>query len=174
MKEKNRDEGAMWKAPAASPPPEPSAEAFVSGEDPTVVPVIAEEIVAEKRKVRTGAIRVHKRVQQGTQHVTMPLIKETVDVQRVPVNRVVTAAPEVRTVGDTTIIPVVEEEIVVSKRLVVKEEIHLTRRRTRTDSGEDVPVGREVAEVERVDAEGRRVSEKPLFGETEGVLFRKA
>lgn len=171
MNDKNRDEGAMWNAPAASSPEHPA-------ETPAVIPVIAEEVVADKRKVRTGAVRVHKHVEQRTERVEMPLIKETVDVKRVQVNREVTAAPEVRTVGDTTIIPVVEEEIVVTKRLVLREEIHMIRRRTRTNGSEDVSVGREVAEVERVDAEGRRVAEqesvkKPLFGETEGILFRK-
>jgi len=143
----------------------------------TVVPVISEEVVPEKRTVRTGAVRVHKRVNAHTEHVEMPLTRETVDVRRVVVNKEVSSAPQTRTEGDTTIIPVVEEEIVVTKRLVLKEEIHLTKRRTVTTGNQDVTVGREEAEVERVDAEGRRLnvdpSSKPLFGQTEGILFRR-
>jgi len=148
-----------------------------SVDPPAVIPVISEEVVADKRTVRTGAVRVHKKVQKRTEHVDMPLMRETVDVRRVVVNKVVTAAPQTRTEGDTTIIPVVEEEIVVTKRLVLKEEIHLTRRRTVSNATQDITVGREEAEVERVDAEGRRVEEssgKPLFGETEGILFRRS
>ena len=47
-----------------------------------------------------------------------------------PVDREVEAAPEIRTDGDVTIIPVVEERIIVAKQLVLKEEIHIRRRRS--------------------------------------------
>jgi uncharacterized protein (TIGR02271 family) len=99
---------------------------------PTVFPVIEEELVVGKKTVKTGAVRVHKRVQERTEHVEMSLLRETVEVRCVVVNQVITTAPQIRTEGDITIIPVVEEEIVVTKRLVLKEELHLTRRRTRT------------------------------------------
>lgn len=37
-------------------------------------------------------------------------------------------APEIRTEGDVTIVPVLEEVLVVEKRLVLKEELHIRRR----------------------------------------------
>jgi stress response protein YsnF len=42
--------------------------------------------------------------------------------------RIVETAPEIRTEGDVTILPVVEEVLVVEKRLVLKEELHIRRR----------------------------------------------
>jgi uncharacterized protein (TIGR02271 family) len=123
----------------------------------TVVPVIAEELVAGTKAVKTGAVRVHKRIQERTERIEMPLLHETVDVRRVVVNRVVDTPPGVRTEGDTIIVPVLEEEIIVSKRLVLKEEFHLTRRRVKNQTVKDVVIRREEAEVERVDAQGRSV-----------------
>ena len=56
------------------------------------------------------------------------LERETVEVTHVPVDRVVERAPEIRTEGDVTIVPVLEEVLVVEKRLVLKEELHIRRR----------------------------------------------
>jgi uncharacterized protein (TIGR02271 family) len=127
----------------------------VSSEQRTVIPVIAEEIVVGRKAVKTGAVRVHKRVHERVERVEMPVIQDALDVRRVVVNRVVAAAPGIRKVGDTTIIPVVEEELVVTKRLVLKEELHVTRRRVKTRATREVTLRREEARIEKVDAQGR-------------------
>ncbi len=55
--------------------------------------------------------------------------------------------------GDLLIVPVVEEVLVVEKRLVLKEELHI-RRRVETESVEvPVELRRQRAEVERVPAD---------------------
>jgi Domain of unknown function (DUF2382) len=64
--------------------------------------------------------------------------RETVEVTRVPVDKMVETAPEIRTEDDVTIVPVLEEVLVVEKRLVLKEELHI-RRRVATEAVE-VPV----------------------------------
>jgi stress response protein YsnF len=75
---------------------------------------------------------------------------EHVDVTRVPIGRVVEIAPEVRTAGDVTILPVVEEKVVLVKRLVLREELHI-RRWVETESVEvPVTLRRQRAEVERI------------------------
>ena len=76
--------------------------------------------------------------------------RETVDVTRVPIDRIVETAPEIRTEGDVTIVPVLEEVLVVEKRLVVKEELHI-RRRVESEAVE-VPVSlrKQRAIVERL------------------------
>src|ERR1051325_2512596 len=112
-----------------------------------VIPIVEEEIVTGARPVKTGSVRVDKRVEKHVRKIEMPLLHEAVEVKRVPVNRVVTVAPQVRTEGDTTIVPIVEEELVVTKRLLLKEELHLTRRRTRNRYVRDVELKRETAEV---------------------------
>ena len=71
------------------------------------------------------------------------------------VDRVIETAPAVREEDGVTIIPVVEEQLVVTKRLVLKEEIHLRKVRTTTRATEDVTVRKQRAEVVRLDADGR-------------------
>ena len=51
-------------------------------------------------------------------------------VETVPKGHRIFVAPVTRVVGDTTIIPIVEEVLYTEKRLILKEEIHITRRRT--------------------------------------------
>lgn len=74
--------------------------------------------------------------------------EEDVDVQRVPVGRVVDVMPEVRTEGDTTIVPVVEETVVVRKRFLGREEMRITKRRSERKRRIRVPVRREQVEIE--------------------------
>jgi uncharacterized protein (TIGR02271 family) len=102
------------------------------------------------RAVRTGAVQVDKRVEKRTRRVSAPVLHEDVEVRRVPINRVVEEAPKARRRGDTVIVPVVEEELIVTKRLVLKEEIHLVKRRTRDRVVKEVEVGRERAQVRRL------------------------
>jgi len=125
------------------------------GSEEFVVPVIEEEVAAGVQAVKTGAVRVDKHVEKRTRKVEGPLLHEDVEVRRVPVNRVVTEPPPVRRKGDTVIVPVLEEELVVTKRLVLKEEIHLIKRRTKERFAREVEVNRERAEVHRLDADGR-------------------
>jgi stress response protein YsnF len=55
------------------------------------------------------------------------LVGERVEIQHVTVDRELTDWPDVRTEGDVTIIPVVEERLVVEKRLFLVEEVHVRR-----------------------------------------------
>ncbi len=59
-----------------------------------------------------------------------PLFSEEVTVDRVQVNRIIDGPAQTRQEGDTTIIPVVEEVITIQKRLLLREEVRITRRRT--------------------------------------------
>jgi uncharacterized protein (TIGR02271 family) len=126
-----------------------------------VVPVIEEELQTGTRAVKTGSVRVDKHVEKRIRRVHAPLIHEDVEVRRVPVNRVVEQAPQARRRGDTVIVPVVEEELVVTKRLILKEEIHLIKRRTKDRVVKDVELNREDAEIRRLDSEGRVIDSRP-------------
>lgn len=127
-------------APSADPP---SAEG-------TVLPVIEEQLHVGKREVVTGTIRVHKEVREEQVTVDEPLMVERIEVERVPINRVVSAAPAPRQEGDVLVVPVVEEEIVISKQLVLKEEVHLRRVREERHAPQQVNLRREDVKVERV------------------------
>lgn len=124
------------------------------------VPVIAEEITVDKRQVQSGGVRVNKTVSEHDETVTMPLVKEHLDVRRVAVGRDVDSPPPVRHDGDTMIVSVVEEVLVVEKRLRLVEELHITRRKVEEIEERTVTLRRENATVERLDADGRILPEQ--------------
>jgi len=57
------------------------------------------------------------------------LFADEVAVERVPINQIVDQVPDTRQEGDVLIVPVVEEVLVVQKRLLLKEEVRIQRRR---------------------------------------------
>ena len=115
-----------------------------------VVPVVAEELAVGKREVEAGRVRITKLVREEQQTVDQPLFAEQVVVERVPVNRVVQTAPAVRHEGDTMIVPLLEEVLVVEKRLMVREELRVTKRRTETHQPQTVTLRKEDVKVERL------------------------
>ncbi len=90
-----------------------------------VIPVIQETVRIEKRLVETGRVVVHKTVTERDETVEAMLARQDLSVERIPVGRVVTEAPASRQEGDTLIVPVLEEVLVVEKRLMLKEELHI-------------------------------------------------
>lgn len=90
------------------------------------VPVVEEQLSVELRQVETDRVRVRTAID-----VHEAIVEETLRVGSLKVNRVVVdcevaAAPEPRREGDTLIIPIVEERLVIEKRLFVIEEVHVT------------------------------------------------
>jgi uncharacterized protein (TIGR02271 family) len=115
-----------------------------------VVPVVAEELQVQKRVVETGRVRLTKVVHERETVVDEPLLRDEVEVTRVPIQRVVEAPPPVREDNGTTIIPVVEEVLVVEKRWMLREEIHIRRRRIETHQPQHITLRSEEVQVERV------------------------
>ena len=89
--------------------------------------LVEERLTVAKQEVETGRVQVATKLEQRQEHICEPLLHEDVIVERVKVGRIVDAAPASRQEGDTLIIPVMEEVLVVEKRLVLKEEIHVIR-----------------------------------------------
>ena len=118
------------------------------------IPVIAEDLHVSKREVPAGTLRVNKTVHEHTEVVQMPLTKDRLDVRRVVLDRDVDGPQPVRYEGDTLIVPVFEEVLVVQKRLRLKEELHITRKTVVENYEENVTLKREEASLERVDADG--------------------
>jgi stress response protein YsnF len=123
------------------------------------VPVHQEELRVGIRTVDTGrGVRVRKTVDEHQQRIEETLMQDEVDVRHVPIDKVVSLseAPVSRYEGDTLIVPILEEILVVEKRLRIKEEIHITRTKRAQRFSETVPVKSETVSVERFD-EGPRV-----------------
>jgi uncharacterized protein (TIGR02271 family) len=119
-------------------------------EERIVMPVVAETLDVQKRKVETGGVRIKKLVHEREEVVDEPLMREEVHVKRVPINRVVDAPVPVRHVGNTMIISILEEVLVVEKRLMLKEELHITKGEVETYKPQRITLRTEEAVIERV------------------------
>lgn len=93
-----------------------------------VIPVVEETATVSKRQVVTGRVRVRTVTDSVEELAHADVQREDLEVTRVPIDKEVETAPEIRTEGDVTIVPVLEEVLVVEKRLVLKEELHIRRR----------------------------------------------
>jgi uncharacterized protein (TIGR02271 family) len=122
-----------------------------SRENVAKIPVVEESARIEKRTHETGRVVVHVEPRDVVQSVDVPLVEERVDVRRVPVNRFVDGPVPTRQEGDTTVVPVMEEVLVVEKRLMLREEVHVTRRRVTSHERQDVTLRREEVRVLRAD-----------------------
>jgi stress response protein YsnF len=124
------------------------------GETIESIPIVEEELRLDKREVVTGRVRVRTVVDVVEEMAQASLDEETVEVTRVPVDRVVDEAPAIRTENDVTIVPVLEEVLVVEKRLVLKEELHIRRQIRSEDVQVPVQLRKQRAVVERLPGSG--------------------
>ncbi len=69
-----------------------------------------------------------------------PLFREDCEVERVQVKRMLDQPAEIRQEGDTLIIPLMEEVLVVEKRLMLREELHIKRRRETKADDDRTPI----------------------------------
>ena len=133
----------------------------LSGED-QVITLAEEQVRIGKQRRETAKLRVTKRVEQKQEMVDLPLMKERVEVRHVPMERWIDAPPAIRQEGDTTILPVMEEVLVVEKRLRLVEEVHLVKHRDLVRHREAVTLRRETAEIEKKSLSGGEVGEGNL------------
>ena len=113
------------------------------------MPLHAEQLDLARQKRETGRVKVATVTRVHEQIVDEMLAEEHAHVKRVAIGRVVEVMPDVRQEGDTTVIPVVEEVLVVERRLFLKQEIHVTRVRTMSRHQETVSLREQEAVVTR-------------------------
>ena len=119
-----------------------------------VLPVVHEELQVGTRVVDTGrGVRIHKTVSEQAHQINQDLLRDAVEVRRVPVDKIVSLAeaPATRQEGDTLIVPVLEEILVVEKRLRIKEEIHIVRGERHEAYAGTVVLRTEHVSIERFD-----------------------
>ena len=127
------------------------SQANSPSDDMRVIPVVEEILDVRQRRVETGRVRITKVVHEREEEVKAPRVREEVTIERVTLNRMVDAPVSMRQEGDTFIIPLLEEVVVVEKRLMVKEELRITKRRIEEQASQQVKLRREEVVVERVD-----------------------
>lgn len=91
------------------------------------IPVFKEELRVDKIVKETDRVLIRTSVLERTEVADLELRSDDAIIERVPVDRLVDATPAIRQEGNTVIIPVLEEIMVIEKRLLLKEEIHIRR-----------------------------------------------
>ena len=132
------------------------SSALASGTE-VVVPVVEETARIDKHVVEHGRVRVSTRTKTVEDVLRENLRGNAVGVTRVAIGRTLSegeVAPRTRTEGGVTIIPVLEEVLVVEKRLVLKEEVHIRETSTVQDVEVPITLRRQHAVIERVSPEG--------------------
>lgn len=124
-----------------------------------VIPVLRETARIETRPVETGRVRVHTTVSERDEVVEAILRQQDLHVERIPVGRVVTETPAVREEGGVVVIPVMEEVLVVEKRLVLKEELRIRRSHGERTVRETVRLRTEEVAIEQTPHPSSRPSE---------------
>ena len=126
-----------------------TAANLVAEAETIVMPVIEEQLQVGSRVVETGVVRIAKRVIEEQQTVEVPTIREEVTVERVAVYQYLETPPTVRYEGDTMIIPIVREVVVTEKKLLLVEEVHVTKLKTTDHETQQFTLRKEEVIVER-------------------------
>ncbi len=128
-------------------------EALSTAAEPAnlIIPIVEEQLEVGRRTVETGKIRLEKTVEEFQTALNEPLAVRTYDVERILKNEPVDAAPPVREEAGRTIYSLVEERLILTKQLVLREEVHLIRRDTQKIDTQVVTLKREHLVVERED-----------------------
>ncbi|GAB2591536.1 YsnF/AvaK domain-containing protein [Spirosoma areae] len=124
--------------------------------EPVIIPVIEEQVQVGKKLIETGVVRIAKRVIEEPQTVDIPVFREEVTVEHIAVYQYVDEAPAVRYEGETMIIPVLREVLVTEKRLLLIEEVHVTKRHITDQETQEVMLRKEEITVERSEPNDER------------------
>jgi stress response protein YsnF len=133
------------------------------GDERLILPLAEEHAVVSKEMVVTGRVKVQAVTDEIAHSIREDLAGEKISIERVRHDRTIEpgdAVPQQRIEGDVTIIPVLEEILVVEKRLVLREEIHLTR--TPTNEHIEQPV---ILRKQRVVVDRTRDDVEPIKSE---------
>lgn len=123
-----------------------------SGETRITIPVIEEQVRINKKVVETAKVHVSKVVHEDVESFDVPIIEEHVSVERITKNELVDKTPPaIRYEGNVMIIPVLKEVAVVEKRIMLVEEVRITKFQKQITETHTMPLRKEVVDVTRTE-----------------------
>jgi hypothetical protein len=115
------------------------------------VPIAEEQLSVEKVRRTRSRLRVHVQPKTREERIEVPLLDEHVETHHVERRRFVDSVPPIRQEGDTLIVPVMEEVLVVEKRLMLREELRIVRKQTTRIESHVAELRSEEVSIRRVD-----------------------
>jgi uncharacterized protein (TIGR02271 family) len=119
--------------------------------------LLAEELSVGKESVETGRLRVSKQTHTREVAVDESLRRESAEIETIPIGRRIFEMPSVRHEGETIVVPIVEEILHTERRLILKEEVRITRRKTTEQIHDRVTLRYQEAVVTRVQSASEAV-----------------
>lgn len=129
-------------------PVHPSAPASL------VIPVISESVVVTREVETAGEVRVRIKASSTTQQVPVQHAVQQAHIERIAVGRPCVEREPPRYEADVLVVPVYEEVVVVSRQLVLKEELRISLTSSASSAVETVELLKEEAIVERRQPDG--------------------
>ena len=127
---------------------------MTDGQDDVRIPLVEERLVTGKKRVETGRVRVRTVIEEEQQTVREQLSRDHVEVERVSMEVEIDEMPPVREEDGITIVPVVREVLVVTKKLILTEEVRLKRVTSSEETARPVTLRVQRALVERDEKSG--------------------
>ena len=110
----------------------------------------AEEVTVGRRQVEGDTVRVSTVTREVEKIIDEALMHEHVEVKHIAIARQIDAVPPVRQEDDVMIIPIVDEILVIEKRLILREEVHIRRIRVAENHHEAITLREQDVVVERI------------------------
>ena len=123
------------------------------------IPLHAEELIVSKLQVAGDIVQVRTVTREHETFVDETLNHERVQIDRIPIGRLVEAIPPVRQEGDTTILSVMEETLVIARRLILKEEVHIRRLHVSERHQEALVLRKQEAVITRIEPHDPQLQE---------------
>lgn len=98
-----------------------------NSEQHLTIPLVEEQLDVEKRVVELGYVQVRKKVEEFLDERSVNLRHQQVEVDRVTVDRVIPEMIEPYMDGDVYVVPIIEEEVIVTRQLRLREELRIRR-----------------------------------------------
>jgi uncharacterized protein (TIGR02271 family) len=134
-----------------------SEHSSANSTDDLKLTLLAEELAVDKQTVETGRVHVSKHTHTREVAIDEDLLTESAEIETVPIGRQIFEMPMVRHEGETTIVPIVEEVLYTERRLFLKEEVRITRKKTTEQFHDRVTLRHQEAVVTRVQSASEAV-----------------
>lgn len=108
-----------------------------------------EKLNVTREEVVDGKVVVRRRTETYDEPVNLLLRRGNVEVTHVPKNQRIASMPDIREEEGVLIVPVVEEEVEVIRRLVLKEELHIRQTEEQVVWEERVTLRKQHVEIDR-------------------------
>ena len=112
--------------------------------------LLAEELTVGKEAVEAARVRVSKQTHTREVAVDEALLRESAEIETIQIGRQIFEMPSIRHEGETIVVPIVEEVLHTERRLILKEEVRITRRKTTEQFHDRVTLRYQEAVVTRV------------------------